>query len=235
MKVTGMNSASLAGALYEYTSADNTKNKDSGSLENLLSSGMAANNMALAALAQKSKSASGYQKTLTAAEQTDELLEKLTDAKRSVFVKAKDAADETEKTAYELSAATEIANALSSYNTLLTNLSETGGKANKAFLNDLDALVRANEKDLAAIGIACQQDGTLALDAEAMAAVDIDAMADVFGPDGSFAKGLQEKVGEISARTAATVDVLQIYSASYSNSGSYSQYDYIKGLYDLKA
>jgi hypothetical protein len=36
-------------------------------------------------------------------------------------------------------------------------------------------------------------------------------------------------------RTATTVGALQIYSTAYSNSGSYSQYKFLEGLYDLKA
>lgn len=92
MKVTGMNSASLAGALCEYSATTgSTTDKDSGSIENLLSSAMSANNTVLAGLAGKVENKSGYQKALKTVDQTNELLHSLTDAKKSVFVKAKEA------------------------------------------------------------------------------------------------------------------------------------------------
>ena len=102
MKVTGMNSADLVGALYDSTTQSSNKKKDSNSIENLLSSNMTSNNPAMAKLARKAGNKESYKKALSAAEQTDELLRKLNDAKKSVFVKAADTQDEqaVEDTAY---------------------------------------------------------------------------------------------------------------------------------------
>ncbi len=235
MKVSGINSANLASALYEYTSTDNKTDQDSGSIENLLSSNMAANNKALTALSGKSKSTASYQKTLKAADQANALLQKLTDQKKSVFVKAKNAEDAEKKAGYEADARSEVSSFVSSYNTLITNLAQTGGKTNKNFLSDLNQLVADHEKELAGAGVTRQEDGTLALDAAVLADADVDTIAGVFGPDASFAGALGEQVHAIAERTATTVDTLQIYSTAYSNSGSYSQYEYIKGLYDSQA
>lgn len=235
MKVSGINSASLASALYEYTSTDNKTDQDSGSIENLLSSNMAANNKALTALSGKSKSTAGYQKTLKAADQTNALLQKLTDQKKSVFVKAKGTEDDTRKAAYELDARSQVSSFVSSYNTLITNMAQTGGKTNKNFLSDLNQLISDHEEELAAAGVTRQEDGTLALDASVLADADMDTLSGIFGPDASFAGKLGEQVDAIAERTATTVNTLQIYSTAYSNSGSYSEYEYIKGLYDSQA
>lgn len=235
MKVTGMNSADLVSALYDNTTNSRGKNKDSNSIENLLTNNMSANNPAMAKLARKAESKDYYKKALSAADQTNELLHQLNDAKKSVFVKAADAQDDAEKENYQTEAAKDIAGLLNSYNTMISNLMEAGGGTNKNFLNELNQIMKDYDKELAACGITQNEDGSLALDAENLAGADIDALAQVFGPDGDFSQKLTEKMDAIVQKTATTVDTLQIYSTAYSNSGSYSQYDYLKGIYDLKA
>lgn len=235
MKVTGINSADLVGALYDNTAQASGKKKDSNSIENLLSSNMSANNPALAKLARKAENKDYYKKALSAADQTNELLHKLNDAKKSVFVKAADTQDEQAKEDYQTEAAANIAGLLNSYNTMISNLTEAGGKTNKNFLNELNQIMKDYDKELSAFGITANEDGTLALDAEMLAGSDMDALAEVFGPDADFSRELTEKMDVIVQKTATTMDTLQIYSAAYSNSGSYSQYEYLKGLYDLKA
>ena len=235
MKVTGINSAELVGALYDNTTNSRGKNKDSNSIENLLTNNMSANNPAMAKLARKAESKDYYKKALSAADQTNELLHQLNDAKKSVFVKAADAQDDAEKENYQTEAAKDIAGLLNSYNTMISNLMEAGGGTNKNFLNELNQIMKDYDKELAACGITQNEDGSLALDAENLAGADIDALAQVFGPDGDFSQKLTEKMDAIVQKTATTVDTHQIYSTAYSNSGSYSQYDYLKGIYDLKA
>lgn len=236
MKVTGMNSASLAGALCEYSATTgSTTDKDSGSIENLLSSAMSANNTVLAGLAGKVENKSGYQKALKTVDQTNELLHSLTDAKKSVFVKAKEAQTDEEKDAYQTAAASEIAGFLSSYNSLITSLAETGGKTNKNFLSQLNELLGDYEKELEEAGVHIQADGTLALDAQTLAGTDLETLESLFGADAPLADALSGQLHTIAEETASTVDTLQIYSTAYSNSGSYSQYKYMKAIYDLQA
>lgn len=235
MKVTGMNSADMVSALYDFTSADSNKDKDSNSIENLLTSNMSANNPAMAKLAHKAEKEDYYKKALSAAENADELIRKLNDAKKSVFVKAADTEDEQTREEYQTQAAKDIASLLNSYNTMISNLMETGGKTNKNFLSDLSQLIKDYDEELSAFGISQREDHTLAMDAEVLADADVDELAAVFGPDAAFAEKLTGQLDAIVERTATTVDTLQIYSTAYSNSGSYSQYDYLKGLYDLKA
>ena len=235
MKVTGMNSADMVSALYDNTSQGSSKKKDSNSIENLLTSNMTANNPAMARLASKAENKDYYKKALSAAEQSDELLRKLSDAKKSVFVKAADTQDEQAKEEYQTEAVNDIASLLNSYNTMISNLLEAGGSANKNFLSELNQLMRDYDKELSEFGISQNEDGTLALDAETLAGADMDALAGVFGPDADFSQKLTGQMDTIVQKTATTVDTLQIYSTAYSNSGSYSQYEYLKGLYDLKA
>lgn len=234
MKVTGINSADLVSSLYDYTS-ESKKSEDDNSIASLLSSGMSAGNSALAALARKAENGDYYKKALSAAENAGGLIHSLSDEKKSVFVKAADTEDEEKLAEYQTQATNEIASLLNSYNTMISNLTEAGGKTNKNFLSDLDQLMQDYEEELAEFGITQREDKTLALDVEALAGADIDALTAVFGPDADFAETLTAQLDTIAEKTAATVDTLLIYSTAYSNSGSYSQYDYVKGLYDLKA
>ena len=118
---------------------------------------------------------------------------------------------------------------------MISNLMEAGGGTNKNFLNELNQIMKDYDKELSAFGITQNEDATLALDADTLAGADMDALAEVFGPEADFSQKLTEQMDTIVQKTATTVDTLQIYSTAYSNSGSYSQYDYLKGIYDLKA
>ena len=235
MKVTGMNSADMVSALYDNTTQGNSKKKDSNSIENLLTSNMSANNPAMAKLARKAENKDLYKKALSAADQANELLHKLNDAKKSVFVKVADTQDEQAREDYQTEALKDIAGLLNSYNTMISNLMEAGGATNKNFLNELNQIMKDHGSELSVFGITGNEDGTLALAAETLADADIDALAEVFGPDGGFSQKLTQQMDTIVQKTATTLDTLQIYSTAYSNSGSYSQYDYLKGIYDLKA
>lgn len=235
MKVTGMNSADLVGALYDNTTQSGSQKKDANSIENLLSSNMTANNPAMAKLARKAENKEFYKKALSAAEQTDELLHKLNDAKKSPFVKAADTQDEQAKEDYQAAAVNDIAGLLSSYNTLISNMMEAGGSANKNFLSELNQIMKDYDEELASLGITGNEDGTFSLDAEVLAGADMDDLAEVFGPDGTFSQKLTQQMDTIVQKTATTLDTLQIYSTAYSSSGTYSQYEYLKGIYDLKA
>jgi hypothetical protein len=234
MKVTGLNSAELVSSLYEYTSSS-TKDEDSNSIENLLTSNMTANNSAMAKLAHKAESEEYYKKALSAGERANEKLYDLMDKQKSVFVKANDTEDAEELEAYQAEATTSIASFMSSYNTMISNLTDAGGKTNKNFLEELNATIRSYGKDLAGIGITQNADGTLAMDADTLSDADLESLENLFGPEADFANQLQGQMDHVVERTATTVDTLQIYSTAYSNSGSYSQYDFLKGLYDLKA
>lgn len=234
MKVTGMNSADLVSSLYDFTKSG-AKNKDSNSIEGLLTANMTANNPAMARLAHKSGSKEHYTQALKAADESDVLLRKLADEKKSVFVKAADTEDETEREEYQAQATKDVASLLNSYNAMVSSMADAGGKVNKNFLCDLNQLMGDYKKELAEFGIAKREDGTLALDAQTLAGADLDALASVFGPDADFAAELGAHISAIADKTASTVDSLQIYSTAYSNSGSYSQYQYMKGLYDIEA
>lgn len=234
MKVTGMNSADLVSSLYDFTT-NGGKHKDSNSIEGLLSASITANNPAMARLAGRSANREQYTQALSAADRSDAFLKKLNDAKKSVFVKAADTEDETEREAYQTQAVQDIAGLLNSYNSMVSSLAEAGGKTNKNFLSDLNQLMDDYEEELSEFGIAKREDGTMALDALTLADADLDALADLFGPEADFAETLAGQLTAIAEKTASTVDALQIYSTAYSNSGSYSQYEYLKGLYDIKA
>lgn len=236
MKVTGINTAKMAGVLAEYASSTTQGSKDSGSVESLLSSNLSANNTVMAKLSGKLDNKADYQKALKAIDQSNELLNALSDGKKSVFIKAKDETlTEEEQESLRTTAAGDVAEWVSSYNVTVKSLTEAGGKTNKGFLQELEQITGAYADRLQEIGLTPQADGTLTLDAEKLAAADRDTLEALFGADASFAKELSEKTYEIADDTASTVDMLQIYSSAYSNSGSYSQYKYMKAIYELEA
>lgn len=234
MKVTGMNSADLVSSLYDFTT-NGGKNKDSHSIESLLSANITANNPAMARLAGKSAKKEHYTQALSAADRSDALIRKLNDEKKGIFVKAAETEDADEREAYQAQAAEDVAGLLNSYNTMVSSLAEAGGKANKNFLFELNQLMEDYEEELSEFGISKRADGTMSLDVQTLADADFDALAELFGPGANFAQELGSQVTAIAEKTASTVDALQIYSTAYSNSGSYSQYEYLKGLYDIKA
>ena len=224
MKVTGINSADLVSSLYDFTT-NGGKKKDSNSIESLLSANITANNPAMARLAGKSAKQEHYVQALSAADCSDIFLRDLNDAKKSVFVKAADTEDPKEREEYQAQAVNDVAGLLNSYNTMVSSLSEAGGKTNKNFLFELNQLMDDYKDELK----------EFALDVQTLADADLDALADVFGPEADFAETLGGQLTAIAEKTASTVDALQIYSTAYSNSGSYSQYEYLKGIYDIKA
>lgn len=234
MKVTGINSADLVSSLYDFTT-NGGKKKDSNSIESLLSANITANNPAMARLAGKSAKKEHYAQALSAADSSDVFLRNLNDAKKSVFVKAADTEDPEQREAYQAQAVIEVSGLLNSYNTMVSSLAEAGGKTNKNFLFELNQLMDDYKEELETLGIAKREDGTLALDVQTLADADLDALAEVFGPEANFAESLGGQLTAIAEKTASTVDALQIYSTAYSNSGSYSQYEYLKGIYDIKA
>lgn len=235
MKVTGMNSAQLAGTLYDSSYAGNQKVDDENSLASLLTNNMTANNPAMAKLAAKAQQQDFYKKALSAADSSQDLLQRLQDQKAGLFEKIKDASDEVSEEKYISEAKAAIMDYVSAYNRLITNLSEAGGKTNKNFLSDLNQLYGENQDELGALGITKLEDGTLDLDMFTLELANAEDLEAAFGAASDYGAKSSDFMQKISEKTASTVDSLMIYSAAYSNSGSYSQYDYLKGIYDLKA
>ena len=69
----------------------------------------------------------------------------------------------------------------------------------------------------------------------ALCDADVADLKEAFGSGSSLAQALTKTVGEVNSASAKSSHLAQIYSTAYSNSGSYSQYDYIKHMYDSLA
>ena len=118
---------------------------------------------------------------------------------------------------------------------MISNLSEEGGKTNKAYLKSLFSTLENASGQLKKIGITVKSDGTLETDYATLCDADVADLKEAFGSGSSLAKALTKTVGEVNSASAKSSHLAQIYSTAYSNSGSYSQYDYIKHLYNTLA
>ena len=64
--------------------------------------------------------------------------------------------------------------------------------------------------ELSVFGITGNEDGTLALDAETLADADIDALAEVFGPDGDFSQKLTQQMDTIVQKIGQRLEEKQV-------------------------
>ena len=116
------------------------------------------------------------------------------------------------------------------YNNMLSDLKESGTRADTSMLTQINSMARLAEKDLAATGISRKSDGTLVIDEEKLAAADVDTLEKVWGGSG-FASKASAKAGTVAATAEKNIEAEKssIYSPFdranlYSNSGSTGKY-----------
>ena len=118
------------------------------------------------------------------------------------------------------------------YNNMLSDLKESGTRADTSILSQINSMARLAEKDLAATGISRKSDGTLVIDEEKLAAADVDTLEKVWGGSG-FASKASAKAGTVAATAEKNIEAEKssIYSPFdranlYSGSGSSSSGKY---------
>ena len=119
------------------------------------------------------------------------------------------------------------------YNNMLSDLKESGTRADTSILTQINSMARLEEKNLAASGISRKSDGTLVIDEEKLAAADVDTLEKIWGSSG-FASKASAKAGTVAATAEKNIeaekssiynpfDRANLYSGS-SSSGKYFNY-----------
>ncbi len=230
MQVSSSTNASLLDYINSQSADSSSKGLGKeGGISALLQQSCVASNSVLTKMSAEAAKSGIYKSTVTNASSVLKYLEALTDSSdKSVFSKAESESNSDE-------AVTKIGSLVVSYNKLLSNLSEEGGKTNKAYLKSLSSTVMSASEQLKKIGITVKSDGTLETDYATLCDADLSDLKEVFGSGSSLATALTKTVGEVNTASTRSSHLAQIYSTAYSNSGSYSQYDYIKHLYNTLA
>lgn len=230
MQVSSSSYASLLD--YINSQSDDTSSKGlgkAGGISSLLQQNCVASNPVLTKMSREAEKSGIYKSTVTNTGSVLKYLETLTDkSSDSVFSKA-EADGNTDE------AVTKIGSLVVSYNKMISNLSEEGGKTSKAYLKSLFSTLENAGGQLKKIGITVKSDGTLETDYATLCDADVADLKEAFGSGSSLAQALTKTVGEVNSASAKSSHLAQIYSTAYSNSGSYSQYDYIKHLYNTLA
>ncbi len=116
------------------------------------------------------------------------------------------------------------------YNNMLSDLEESGTRADTSILTQINSMARLAEKDLAATGISRKSDGTLVIDEEKLETADVDTLERVWGGSGFVSKA-SAKAGTVAATAEKNIEAEKssIYSPFdranlYSSSNSTGKY-----------
>ena len=155
--------------------------------------------------------------------QVMEYADKLTDkGDKSLFAQARESGDTAE-------IVSNIKSFVSQYNSLLTNLRDSGTTMDNSYLSQLNGISKLNSSALTSCGLTRNADGTLTIDEEKLAATDIDTLEKVWNANSSFAgrTALWADSIESSAERNMEAKASSSYSSlfnNYGNSGNYFNY-----------
>lgn len=152
--------------------------------------------------------------------QVMEYADKLTDkSDKSLFAKAKESGDTAE-------IVSNIKGFISQYNDMLKNLKDSGTRTDNSYLTQLNSISRMNSSALLSCGVTRNADGTLAVDAEKLAATDIDTLEKVWNGNSSFAgrAALWADSVESNAERNMEAKASSSYSSLFNNYGSSGNY-----------
>lgn len=127
----------------------------------------------------------------------------------------------------------DIKDFVTQYNNMLSDLKESGTRADTSILTQINSMARLAEKDLAATGVSRKSDGTLEIDEKKLAAADVDTLEKVWGGSGFVSKA-SAKAGTVAATAEKNIeaekssiyspfDRANLYSGS-SSAGKYFNY-----------
>lgn len=229
MQISGTSSANASLLDYINSLNDSSSGKQKKGISTLLQQSSIASNPVVAGICNQASKSDIYKSTATNSNSVKKYLEMLMDGgEDSVFAKA-EAEGNTDD------AIVKIGSMVVSYNKMIANLAEEGGKTNRTFLNTLLSTVNKSGEALGKIGITTNKDGSLGTDYDTLCSASLEDLKAVFGSGSAFGQTLSQVINGVEESAAKTTSLVQIYSTAYSNSGSYSQYDYIKNLYDSLA
>lgn len=124
----------------------------------------------------------------------------------------------------------DIKDFVTQYNNMLSDLKESGTRADTSILTQINSMARTAEKDLAATGVSRKSDGTLEIDEKKLAEADVDMLEKVWGGSGFVSKA-GAKAGTVAATAEQNIEAEKssVYSPFdrtnlYSSSNSTGKY-----------
>lgn len=109
------------------------------------------------------------------------------------------------------------------YNHMLSDLKESGTKTDTNFLNQLNSMSRAGERELSQTGVTRLADGTLAIDEKKLLAADVDTLEKVWGENGFPAKAAA-RAGSVEAAAEKNIEAEK--STTYNPFAKSNLYNY---------
>lgn len=113
-----------------------------------------------------------------------------------------------------------VSNFISSYNTLISNMSKVGKTIENTYKTKLDELAEKNKDQLAAIGITIESDGKLKLDSDKLKNTDITDVKKILGGDSEFIKGVKEQSGAVNNVVSQALNIQKSLSSLYNSSST---------------
>jgi len=217
--------ATLLSYLSKNVSNNSSEASSSDDIASLLQQSCAASNSVVTKIQNKASNASAYNSTLSNAGSLLKYLSKLSDTSAdSLFTTAT-------STGNTSSIVSNVENFVSGYNSTLSSLDkeEKDGQSSKELLQ---TNINKYSDALKGIGITVGSNGKLSVDESTLKSSSVTDLKALFGDGTDFSDSMSAITSKIQDDTAGTCELLTIYNASYSNSGSYSQYDYMKNLFD---
>lgn len=136
--------------------------------------------------------------------------------KDSIYDKARESGS-TEKIVAD------IKSFVTQYNHMLDDLKESGTRTDANFLNQLNNMSRAGERELSQTGVTRLSDGTLAIDEKKLLAADVDTLEKVWGANGFPAKAAA-RAGSVEAAAEKNIEAEK--STTYNPFAKSNLYNY---------
>lgn len=212
----------LTNNLSNYSSSGTNSDND---IASLLQQSMTASNSVVAGLQHKAENASAYNSTLTNSGSLLKYLNNLSDdSSTSLFQTA-------ESTGNNSKVVSTVENFVTGYNSLLQSLAKEKKDGTESS-NLLSTDISKYSDQLKNIGITIGSDGKLNVDESTLKSASTSDLKALFGNGTDFSDSMSAITSKIQEDTESTCTLLAIYNSSYSNTGSYNQYEYMKNIFD---
>ena len=114
----------------------------------------------------------------------------------------------------------EIDSFIDDYNTMVNNMSSTGGTLNNLYLKQIKGFVSVAQSAFKEIGVKQKSDGTLSVDQKTMKSADMEDLKKVFGSKNSFTAKVSAKSETVESNAGSTLISLNSINSSYNKNGS---------------
>lgn len=130
------------------------------------------------------------------------------------------------------SAISEISDFVTSYNSMLANMSSSGGAESSALISQFKAYFSENEDALSAVGITMSKSGVLTLDTETLAATDSDSLKAVFGTENTLVSDVSKLSDTVKQVASLKISGYNSLQTLYGNSGTLNQSNLCASILD---